>query len=63
MATAAGGLGKGAAKITQAQAKELNDLADKVGADKRKFCDMLNISVDSGVAREPVSGRQGCAAE
>ena len=43
MATAAGGLGKGGAKITQAQAKELNDLADKVGADKRKFCDMLNI--------------------
>ena len=53
---AGGGVGPSAEKITQAQADELNQLADEVGADKILFCTYLKVdsftSIPAGRFRE-----------
>ena len=53
---AAGGVGPSAERITQAQADELNQLADEVGADKILFCTYLKVdsftSIPAGRFRE-----------
>ena len=40
---AGGGIGPSAERITQAQADELSELADDVGADKIAFCRFLKV--------------------